>query len=482
MKQSLKAIVLLLLLFTIVWFVLGVTEIVECQNGAKAFFETWKQTKRGGKVPSMLFSSGQELKDHDDSLLRLNRSGDRVNRFTEEDNPFKYSGFIEVNSTYSGQMYYVFMEAQNGNPNAPVIAWFQGGPGSASIFGLFVENGPYLVDPTTLELVKNKYTWNADHHMIWIDNPLGSGFSHVKSPGYVHSEDRVASELHIFLIKFFQLDFAAKYKSNPLYLFGESYAGKYIPSIAYNIMNSGFPVNLVGIGIGDGLTHPIDQFSTYDTFSYSVGLIDQKQQQVVQQYQNQMVKLIQAGRYIEAMDVNNNMTDYVIGQCSGGVNVYDIRTYGDYDITAYIKYVEQPYVKQLMHTVGVKYYDSNPTVWNNLYADIAKSVRHKVEALLDCPTRKIRVLLYNGQYDWLVNYIGASKWIDGMKWRYSSSYLNDQGPGRKPWKIGNQVVGYVHAYENLIQLVVNGAGHLSPMDQPRNVLEMVRTFTSNRDF
>lgn len=255
-----------------------------------------------------------------------------------------------------------------------------------------------------------------------------------------------------------------------------------IPSIAYNIMNSGFPVNLVGIGIGDGLTHPIDQFSTYDSFSYSVGLIDQKQQQIVQQFQNQMIKLIQAGRYSEAMDVNNNMTNYVIGQCSGGVNVYDIRTYGDYDITAYIKYVEQPYVKQLMHTVGVKYYDSNPIVWNNLYADIAKSVRYKVEALLDCPTRKIRVLLYNGQYDWLVNYMGAAKWIDGMKWHGSKGYLNDEGLGRKPWTIDQQVVGYVHQYDNLIQIVVNGAGHLSPMNQPRNVLEMIRTFTSNRDF
>jgi len=31
---------------------------------------------------------------------------------------------------------------------------------------LFAENGPYTVDPTTLELVKNKYTWNQDHHMV----------------------------------------------------------------------------------------------------------------------------------------------------------------------------------------------------------------------------------------------------------------------------------------------------------------------------
>ncbi|KAG2394152.1 hypothetical protein C9374_003916 [Naegleria lovaniensis] len=438
---------------------------------AKSFFELSRLSGRSN--PSGVRKSSP--------LNQALQGAPRVN-LNEIENPFKYSGFIEVNSTYSGQMYYVFMEALNGNENAPLIIWMQGGPGSSSMFGLFVENGPYLVDPNTLELVKNKYTWLQDHHMIWIDNPIGTGFSHVNSNGYVHSEQRVAMELHIFLTKFFQLSFASKYKKNPLYLFGESYAGKYIPAFAYNIMNSGFPFNLVGIGIGDGLTHPMDQFNTYDTFSYSVGLLDDKQRRKTQDYQNQLVSLIRSGRYSQAMDVYNTLTDYVLTNCTGGINQYDIRNYFDTENDAYIKYVELPHVKQMMHTVGVKYYDSSQDVWNALYADICQSVRYQIEALLDCPTRKIRVLLYNGQYDWIINYVGAAQWIDGMKWHGSKGYLNDEGPGRKPWKIGNEVVGYVHQYDNLIQLVVNGAGHLSPMDQPRNVLEMVKIFTSNRDF
>lgn len=233
---------------------------------------------------------------------------------------------------------------------------------------------------------------------------------------------------------------------------------------------------------GDGLTHPIDQFNTYDLFTYSVGLLDDKQRRKTLEYQNQIVSFIQAGRYSQAMDVYNNMTDYVITNCTGGFNQFDIRNYFDNENDAYIKNVELPHVKQMMHTVGVKYYDSSQDVWNALYADICQSARYQIEALLDCPTRKIRVLLYNGQYDWLINYMGAAKWIDGMEWHGSKEYLNDEGPGRKPWKIDHQVVGYVHQFDNLIQLVVNGAGHLSPMDQPKNVLEMVKIFTSGRDF
>lgn len=48
--------------------------------------------------------------------------------------------------------------------------------------------------------------------------------------------------------------------SAPLIIFGESYAGKYVPAIAKKIVemkeNRGFLTGLKGIGIGDGFTYP----------------------------------------------------------------------------------------------------------------------------------------------------------------------------------------------------------------------------------
>jgi vitellogenic carboxypeptidase-like protein len=62
------------------------------------------------------------------------------------------------------------------NPEkAPVLLWLQGGPGGSSLFGLFVEHGPFIVrkDFTTLGL--RSTSWALTHNVIYIDNPVGTG-------------------------------------------------------------------------------------------------------------------------------------------------------------------------------------------------------------------------------------------------------------------------------------------------------------------
>jgi vitellogenic carboxypeptidase-like protein len=58
------------------------------------------------------------------------------------------------------------------------LLWLQGGPGGSSLYGLFVENGPFSVTPD-LKLVKRPTSWALSHNIIYIDNPVGTGFRDV---------------------------------------------------------------------------------------------------------------------------------------------------------------------------------------------------------------------------------------------------------------------------------------------------------------
>ena len=66
--------------------------------------------------------------------------------------------------------------------------------------------------------------------------------------------------------------------SSPLFIFGESYAGKYVPAIGKKIIeerrSKGFLTGLRGICIGDGFTSPISILSEVGMFSSHLSLID----------------------------------------------------------------------------------------------------------------------------------------------------------------------------------------------------------------
>ena len=160
---------------------------------------------------------------------------------------------------------------------APVVIWLQGGPGSSSMFGLFEIHGPISAvfengtkgSPTIGRL--NPHSWSRRANMIYIDSPVGSGYSFAQPEGIPTTQSDVADDLYAFLVQFFTL--FPEYRTNDFYAFGESYAGKWVPTICKRIhdMNqiSDFKINLVGFGIGNGWTSPEHQ-SIYANFLYQV--------------------------------------------------------------------------------------------------------------------------------------------------------------------------------------------------------------------
>ena len=86
----------------------------------------------------------------------------------------------------------------------------QGGPGATSLYGLFKENGPIRVKKPLgkhkPEVSLNPYSWNRNASVIYVDNPVGTGFSYTSdNMGYPNYVNESSSDLFIALQQFFTL-------------------------------------------------------------------------------------------------------------------------------------------------------------------------------------------------------------------------------------------------------------------------------------
>ena len=151
----------------------------------------------------------------------------------------------------------------------------QGGPGATSLYGVFENNGPmnavFEDDADTTKATLNPYSWHRIANMIYVDNPIGTGFSFADS-GVLHTnQSEVADDLYEFLRQFFTL--FSEFQANDFYAMGQSYGGKWTTTICKRIhdMNqiSNFKINLVGFGVGSGFISPEEQV-IYADFLYKV--------------------------------------------------------------------------------------------------------------------------------------------------------------------------------------------------------------------
>lgn len=76
-------------------------------------------------------------------------------------------------------MFFWFFESRQSPATAPTTLWLQGGPGAASIDqAVSGHNGPCSVNPDSKTTTLNPNSWNSVSNMIYIDNPVQTGFSH----------------------------------------------------------------------------------------------------------------------------------------------------------------------------------------------------------------------------------------------------------------------------------------------------------------
>jgi carboxypeptidase C (cathepsin A) len=138
----------------------------------------------------------------------------------------------------------------------PLVFWLTGGPGCSSEMAVFYENGPFSINDD-LTLKNNPYSWSDVSNIVFVDNPIGTGFSEVSELDHLESsEDQIAATMYLFLEGFVQAN--PEFKGRDFYITGESYAGHYIPAIAYYLTHNveSLSVNFKGVAIGNGWVDP----------------------------------------------------------------------------------------------------------------------------------------------------------------------------------------------------------------------------------
>lgn len=70
--------------------------------------------------------------------------------------------------------FWLFPSRQNPDKD-PLIIWLTGGPGCSSELAIFFENGPMRLEYG--KPVKNDISWNNKANLLFLDNPVGTGYS-----------------------------------------------------------------------------------------------------------------------------------------------------------------------------------------------------------------------------------------------------------------------------------------------------------------
>ncbi|RLN49192.1 hypothetical protein BBJ29_003706 [Phytophthora kernoviae] len=392
-------------------------------------------------------------------------------------------------------------EASQDPDKAPLVIWLNGGPGCSSMQGLFLGNSPFkLVDESTI--AENKHSWHHSANLLFVDQPVGTGMSYTRGNNYRSEETAIAEDFYQFVSKFLQRhseylsgNSGSMQRSRPVYIFGESHAGRWIPQFSEHILkqnsdpNNQLMIDLEGIGIGNGWVHPRIQYE-YSDYAHGLGLLTFGQVRSLKSSYAECIAALDAGTY-HSKSCFANM-DAITGSVKAGnggtsLNFYDVRQYlanvGAYpsEQAPIVKYLNKQDVRAALHGNVDKNFRFE-ICSNGVFKALSKfdgvSTLDKVQSLLQ---GGLRVIFYNGQWDMMCNHYGTEKLLLNLKWNGSDAY---QQANKYTWRVKSrkEPAGFAQQGGNLTYVVVTGAGHMVPMDVPDVAADLLHRFVNRLEF
>jgi len=295
--------------------------------------------------------------------------------------------------------------------------------------------------------------------------------------------------MYDFLQQFFAAH--AQYAKLPFFVFGESYAGHYVPAVTHKIwqQNQQLPagklhINLEGTAIGNGLVDPLTQFKYYAEMAVSTN--DHKP--AVSNLTHALMKAgiapclaaIKACQAVEAsclVAIETCNAGLLIPYTLTGMNPYDMRAKCAkpplcYDFSNVATYLDRPEVRSALGVGSRKWSDCNHVVALafELSGDWMQSYQQMIPDQLN---DGIRVLIYAGDQDYICNWLGNQAWTQALPWPHQGEF-NTTKP--VSWQVDGKAAGTLQSAHGFTFLRVYDAGHMVPRDQPAHALAMLNAF------
>ncbi|XP_049877985.1 probable serine carboxypeptidase CPVL [Pectinophora gossypiella] len=380
-----------------------------------------------------------------------------------------HSGFITVSE---GWHQYIWFFPVEGKPlgSTPWIIWTQGGPGVSTLYGIFKEIGP-------LKLVNGKVkkmpvSWASDYSILFIDTPIDAGFSYSDTEGkFMKNDEEVGTSLYTLVQQFIQM--FPELSRAPLFLAGESYAGKFVTALGHYIHNSpNSKLNLKGLVIGSGFVDP-PTLLHLSPLGEQLGLLDYKQAAEVNKLEDD------ARRYWKAGDMTNYVTkarDSVLLTINytQGISLDNVLRDDSSLPTDFGTFVNRTDVRKALHVGNRQFNVWSDQAYQAFEPVIFLSVKPWLEELLD----HYAVLCYNGNLDMVAGYPLAVHTFRSLNWSGKEEYKKAERTPvltKYPGKTLN-IIGYNRHAANFTEMMIRNAGHAVPADQPYAAKQMINTF------
>ncbi|XP_027163790.1 serine carboxypeptidase-like [Coffea eugenioides] len=390
-----------------------------------------------------------------------------------------HAGYFKIEHSHAARMFYFFFQSRNSKKD-PVVIWLTGGPGCGSELALFYENGPFSI-AKNLSLLWNDYGWDKVSNLLYVDQPIGTGFSYSTDRRDIrHNEDGISNDLYDFLQAFFSKH--REFAKNDFYITGESYAGHYIPAFAARVhrgnkAKEGIHINLKGFAIGNGLTEPGIQYGAYTDYALDMGIISDSDHDRINKVLpvcETAIKLCGTDGTISCLAsylVCNAMFSSIMAH-AGDINYYDIRKKCEgslcYDFSNLDNFLNQKTVRNALGVGDLDFVSCSPTVYQAMLVDWMRNLEAGIPALLE---DGIKLLVYAGEYDLICNWLGNSRWVHAMEWSGQNEFKSSP---EVPFVVDSSEAGLLKNHGPLSFLKVHDAGHMVPMDQPQAALEMLK--------